>query len=247
MNYNKDFNKLVDKCIIDKQYVGLGNPNAKILFVGKEAGMPIDSELIHGSSQLWKENKVDYSNRFIPEGKKLRNGNHTWQKYQRLYNLILDKLNICETISKKDLYEISFVENVFTTELSNLPAPRTSDAKKQRGFKTALELRKEIFWNSPFISKFPIILIFATDNKYIETYRGEVCKLFDVEYFEQIICAKTDKLSIHYSAETKNNVFPKLVIHTRQLTNGASNELLEKIADVVRDFIKKYDIKIKVK
>ena len=247
MTDNKDFNELVDQCLIDKQYVGLGNPNAKILFVGKEAGMPIDSELIHGSSQLWKENKIDYSNRFTPEEEKLRNRNHTWQKYQRLYNLILDKLNICDTTSKKDFYEISFVENVFTTELSNLPAPKTSDAKKQKGFKTALELRKEIFWKSPFISKFPIILIFATDTKYIEMYRGEVCKLFDVEYSEQIICVKTDKLWIHYSTETKNKVFPKLVIHTRQLTNGASNELLERIADVVSDFIKKYDIKIKVK
>ena len=40
----------------------------------------------------------------------------------------------------KDKYEISFVENVFTTELSNLHAPNTKDAKKQEKFSQELKI-----------------------------------------------------------------------------------------------------------
>ena len=37
MRYKQSFIDLIDTCIQDKQYAGLGNPNAKILFVGKES------------------------------------------------------------------------------------------------------------------------------------------------------------------------------------------------------------------
>lgn len=246
MNYNNNFNTLIDICIEQNQYLGLGNPNAKILFVGKEAGSPTDSDITHGSGLSWKENKNDYSRRFTPDEKnenKLRNKNHTWQKYQRLYESILDRLNIKEESIKKD-YEISFVENVFTTELSNLPALKTSEAKKLKDFKPNLENRKTVFWKSDFIKQFPIIIIAASDNKYIETYNGEVCELFDVEFSETLLIGNSGKIWVHYAEEGKNNIFPKLVIHTRQLTNGASNNLLAKIADFVKDFVEKYDIKI---
>lgn len=247
MNFSDDFKELIDKCIQSNQYVGLGNPNAKILVVGKEAGIPIGSELNHGSGKSWKENKIDYSMRYKAIEDKLKSKNHTWQKYQKLYDIILNKLEIADIISTETAYDITFVENIFTTELSNLAAPKTNDAKKQKGFKTELEKRKKVFWDSRFIKQFPIVIITATDNKYIENYRGEVCDIFEVEFFEQYLCAKTDKLWIHYAVESKNKIFPKLVIHTRQLTNGASNKLLDKVADVVCEFVKKYDIKIKVK
>ncbi len=47
---------------------------------------------------------------------------------------------------------------------------------------------------------------------------------------------------IHYS-KGKN---PKLVIHTRQLTNGASNELIDEISKVIVNFIKQNSIEIKI-
>ena len=129
MNCTNDFKKLIDICIEHNQYLGLGNPEAKILFVGKEAGSPVDSGLKHGNGLNWRENKYEYAKRFRPVEKNMNNNNHTWQKYQKLYELILNRLDIKEDQLKED-YEISFVENVFTTELSNLPAPKSSEAKK---------------------------------------------------------------------------------------------------------------------
>lgn len=237
MNYTKEFKELIDTSIENNQYVGLGNPNAKILIVGKEAGMPIGEAITHGSGNSWKNSKIDYSKRFMPEDK-IKNHRHTWQKYQKVYDQILDKLQFPDSL-KKD-YEITFVEKVFTTELSNLGAPTTSEAKQLDGFEKELKRRKNLFWKSEFIRNFPIILITASDNTYIETYQGEVCELFNVEFDEQLICGKSDKIWIHYS-KSEN---PKLVIHTRQLTNGASNELLEKISDIIVDFIVKNSIEV---
>lgn len=247
MIYSKEFEEFIDKCIKYKQYVGLGNPNAKILLVGKEAGNSIGSELNHGSGQSWKDKNNDYSTRYIPEEPKLKNNNHTWQKYQKLYDIILPECNEKGEILRRKDNKITFVENVFTTELSNLPAPNTNDAKNQKEFKPELEKRKKEFWDDDFIKRFSVVVILASDNKYIETYPGEVCKLFDVEFFEQRICAKSDKLWIHYAVKGKNNGYPKLVIHTRQLTNGASNELIEEIGKLITDFINEHSIVIKVK
>ncbi len=196
MKYTKEFNSLIDQSIEHKQYVGLGNPNAKILFVGKEAGLEIGTEMFHGSAESCKEN--DYSLRYIPEEKKIRSYIHTWQKYQKLYELILSNLNIKETEAKKDDYEITFVENVFTTELSNLPAPNANQAKTHKNFKPELEKRKKYFWKSEFIKNFPIVIIAASDKKYIETYKGEVCELFGVNFHELLICEKSGKIWIHY-------------------------------------------------
>ena len=239
MEFKIDFQELIQTSIDNEQYVGLGNPNAKILFVGKEAGIPIGKTIIHGSGKSWEEKKIDYSERFMAKDN-LRDYRHTWQKYQKVYDQILDNLDTKD--SNKKNYEITFVENVFTTELSNLGAPTTNEAKQLAGFRFQLKKRKDVFWRSEFIQNFPIILITASDDKYIETYPGEVCELFNVNFQEQVICGKSDKMWIHYSKSDK----PKLLIHTRQLTNGASNDLLEKVSWKIAEFIKENSIKINI-
>ena len=237
MKYTEEFKNLIDDCLKNGQYVGLGCPNSKMLFVGKEARSEVGTKLVHGTAQSWQKGH-DYSRRYSPQ-RELRDRRCTWQKYQKLYELIVGES------SKKD-YEITFVENVFTTELSNLHAPNTNAAKNIDGFKENLKKRKETFWQTDFIKNFPIIIITASDPKYIETYRGEVCELFDVKFQKQLVCEKGGKIWVHY-AESESKYFPKLVIHTRQLTGGASTDLLGKIAKLVADFIKEHSIEIRVK
>ena len=245
MKHSNEFEELISFCTEHDQYIGLGNPNSRILFVGKEAGEPVDSINIPGDGKSWKENAIDFAKKYVPQKETHRKGNHTWQKYQKLYRLILAELNTVET--ELEDKEITFVENVFTTELSNLPAPRTKEAKKLKDFDANLKNRKNLFWKNEFIKQFPIIIIAASDKKYIETYSGEVCELFDVEFFEVKAFGKSGKMWIHYSVKEKNNVYPKLVIHTRQLTNGASDNLLHEIARTVKKFIEQHNIEIKLK
>ncbi len=236
MKYSVEFNKLVKKSIENNQYIGLGNPNAKILFVGKEVGISANSVVTYGSAKSWLNKDEDYSARFIPKDN-IKNFRHTWQKYQKLYDLILENTQI---ESDKKEYEITFVENVFATELSNLAAPTTNKAKQLDGFKVELDKRKELFWKSDYINNFSVIVITASDNAYIETYQGEVCKIFDVKFDKEVLYSRSNKMWLHYS----NNKTPKLVIHTRQLTNGASNKLMEGIANEITLFLKKNNINI---
>ena len=241
MEYSKEFKVLVDESLKTNQYIGLGNPNAKILFIGKEAGAEVGSKLYHGSCKSWKEKKINYSRRFIPDSKKLKSNNHTWQKYQRIYDTIFPEKNLSE---ERIDYDITFVEDVFTTELSNLPAPKSSEAKQLKEFENELTKRKQLFWGSPFIKQFRVILIFASDNKYIETYPGEVCKLFGVQFVKEQIIGKSNKYWLHFAIDRTNEIFPRLVIHTRQLTSGASNELITSISKEVRKFMTQNSIHI---
>lgn len=227
------------KKIPQNQYIGLGNSNAKILFIGKEAGAEIETEMFHGNSKSWKEKEFNYSEKYVPKEAKFRNLNHTWQRYQKLYDCILSTLNI--EFDKEDKYEINFVENIFTTEFSNLHAPNTKDAKKQENFSKELKLRKDVFFKSKFIEQFPIVVIFASDNKYIETYSGEVCELFNVKFDKLHNENAKDKIWIH--SETQNDKNPKLIIHTRQLTNRITAELIPNICNLIVEFMKENSIK----
>src|SRR5690554_3777643 len=128
MDNNESFKKLLEKLDSD-DYVGLGNPNSKILFIGKEAGTSIDEEIFHGSAKSWITGN-NYSIRYEPTETKIRHLNHTWQRYQKLFNSINANLGINKTQNSK--YEITFIEDIFTTEFSQLPAPETKLLNKIR-------------------------------------------------------------------------------------------------------------------
>lgn len=243
MSYNEHFETLLSN-IANDQIIGIGNPNAKILFIGKEPGIEIGKESYHGSLKSWQDRIHNYSNKYVPSEMNLRNLNHTWQRYQKLYDQIIEKTTIKSNGDKNDKYEITFIENVFTTELSNLHAPNTKEAKKQANFTSELKRRKEEYFNSSFIDNFPIILIFASDNNYIETYPGEVCEMFKVKFDSLYEYPGKDKIWIHYS---ENKDKPKLVIHTRQLTNRISPDLIASLSDIISNFMHNYSIDVIVK
>ncbi len=110
--------------------------------MGKEAGAKIGTKIFRGSAKFWKEKEFKYYKRYVPEEKKLRNLDHTWQRNQILYDSILTSLNQKDRLEKKDKYEISFVEKVFTKELSRLSSSNTNEAKKQKTFNYELIIRK---------------------------------------------------------------------------------------------------------
>ena len=41
-DYSEKFVKLVGECLESKAYLGMGNPNSKILIVGKEVAIDLD-------------------------------------------------------------------------------------------------------------------------------------------------------------------------------------------------------------
>lgn len=242
----KLFEDLVKKQERDEECIGLGNPNANILFIGKEAGVSQTEKVVEGSKGHWKNDMANpakeyvYAKKYVPEARSnLRNFNHTWQKYQKLYDFILKEVG--KSVVEKEAYEINFVENVFTTELSTLHAPNSDEAKEIEDFDNRLAERKEIFFKDEFIQNFQIVVIFASDTKYIQRHQREVREMFGVEFTEMFQVGRS-KLWEHKGLTKSEKA--KLVIHTRQLVNGAPNALIEKIAERIGKFIKENKVEI---
>jgi len=235
MPHSPLFKALLKKCTEQPQYIGLGNPEAKMLFVGKEAGIDSNADNPHGWASSWLSGQNDYAKRYVPVKKHMLNRGHTWQHYQLLYETIMTKLG--HSVEKKHPYEITFVEDVFTTELSNLHASRSHEAKQLAEFATNLKTRKDVFWKDPFIARFPIVLIFASDRNYIETTPGEVCETFNVRFIETKSIGSS-RMWLHREHHDASS--PRLLIHTRQLANGASNALIDAIASEVAAFLQEH-------
>lgn len=241
MNYSENFKQAIEL----GTYLGTGNPNSKILVVGKEVATDVEEGLdkkletqnlvsFNNNCNDWKKNiNEQISQENIPnwngnennplyafKGVKIKKEGHTWRKYQKLNNWVFDK---------KNNNEINFQEDFFITEMSVLPSKTTSKAQKISNFKDELKKRKESFLSSDFIQDFPIIIL-ACGN-YISA--EEITKIFKVNFIEEKGNVR-QKFWIHWNDEKT-----KLVIHTRQLSANVSNELLLGIASEIKKILNK--------
>jgi len=241
MKYSEEFIQVLNLGC----YVGTGNPNSEILIVGKEVATDIENgdnkELeekniiaFNTNVESWKKNiKKNKSQEEIPKwefgniknnplyafkGVKINKEGHTWRKYQKLYNLIFG--NQGENV-------INFQENFFITEMSVLPSKTTKEAQKKKTFNFKLTKRKESFFRTEYIQKFPIIIL-ACGN-YING--KELTDIFNVKFIER---KGTERQYYWIHRNCSEN--PKLVIHTRQLSANVSNDLLNGIAKEINDF-----------
>lgn len=234
--YNQEFNELLNN-IEDHEYVGLGNPNSNILFVGQESAidMGINDDFqklkeklkaIDGSKSNWITDKFDYSHN-PTELKKLSD---TWQNYQQLYNNIFTK--------KRQNNFATFLKEVFTTEMSTLPAKTNDKAKKNPFFKEELERRKENFFATDFIQNFPVILLACSNYILNNEKKREIDHIFRVEFngeFKEY--SRGNWFFSHYNADKT-----KLVIHTRQLSANVNNDLLTDIGTKIREHLIKLNL-----
>lgn len=166
MSYSKEFQELLDnqQWKSGKHYIGLGNPNANILIVGKECAYDKDCdgykyEFLHNfdkwqefdSSRCiddvksWVDNeKLDwgifdplapYKGQRFTFGKSKGTTSRTWYKYQKLINKIRD---LGKSDVPKNESNIDFYRDCFITELSELC--RTNNKNLPAAEKHATEL-----------------------------------------------------------------------------------------------------------
>ncbi len=255
MKYQKTFENTVKECKENGTYIGTGNPNSKILIVGKETATDIENKANRDelyirfqteNLQDFKDNAIKWdlniknnvevnsisnwigekdspltSNPLFPfkslHPKELKEG-QTWRKYQKLHDLIF--LNDLSSLKEK---EFDFHNNFFLTEMNSSPAKFTKDANK-----SGIPSRKQFFKENAFFQNFPVIIL-ACSN-YING--NEIENIFNVSFDKQ--CGDGKQLFwTHYNSDRT-----KLVIHTRQLSTNASDNLLKEIANEVRNFTK---------
>ncbi len=240
MQYPENFLKVLDL----NTFIGTGNPNSKILIVGKEVATDpengkhteleqINLEAFNRNCTDWRNNvqnnvsqksitkwnrSTDNNPLYAFKGEQIKEPGHTWNKYQKLNNYIFDKLN-----NK----ELNFQEDFFITEMSDLPSKTTGLAQRKKEFKEKLKHRKETFFKSEFIQNFPIIIL--ASNDYING--EEICSIFNVQFIEERGCSG-QRFWIHSNTEKS-----RLVIHTRNLSGSVSDKLLKDIASEVKLFL----------
>jgi len=220
--YSSSFKKLINENS-DDTYIGRGNTNANILFVGKKYSKA--NENSEFDIKYWKEKIAKNESVYLTHKKEVGEG-HTWSKYQNLHDCIFEK-------PKTNIFD--FEELIFTTEMSEIPQKNTRNAKRNPEFEPKLAIRKQEFFKSDFIQNFPVIVLACSNYIKNNNEIREIDEIFGVHYkdeYEKKIYTKSNWFFSHY-----NDDKTKLVIHTRQLSTNVMSELLEDMGKVIRDHL----------
>ena len=246
-NYTPEFQEVLKNCESNKLFLGEGNPNAKILIIGKEVGGGSPKsleEIIKSSDNDAKRNIETWNN---PNGYDLnkiktdvfndrkKRRMPTWDNYQKLVSKIIGK------DLGKDNY--NFLDYCFMTELSQIHLPNSNYDKnltkeESQEIKTirqkSVEERAKLL-SMPFFRTFPIIIMAC--GHYPREFNFDIKNIFSVEWTKE-----TKELSIGnfynlYYGKTKNGK-DKILIHTRQVSLGVTNQLLFEVAELCKPFKK---------
>nr|WP_319400919.1 hypothetical protein [uncultured Carboxylicivirga sp.] len=253
-NFDSDFLETLGCCQNRKLYLGLGNPNADILILGKEL---IDDSL---SIEENGEKNIDSWNDIISNKRNFSDINHlednalfpwkgqqftirkvdkngkitgekgtsaTWYFYQYLVDLILSK-------DKKTINDdIEFHKYCFQSELNQLNAKMSHLIPKDDKIRIKSIKEREELFAQPFFNKFKIVIIAC--GHYQRDYSFDIEETFRVNWVQPTInISKGNWYNLHYSKD-KNH--PKIVIHTRQFSSGISSKLIKEIAKKCIEFM----------
>lgn len=256
--YTEKFKQVVQYCKENNLFVGYGNPNGKVLVIGKEAAHVAKEdladhlekkkeELLQSNVAQWEhilstgevpnydgerpisdENPLyAYGNQFNKkdirkEGKPYNGGtSDTYTKYEKLYEQLF--------LQGEKLKKINFQKEFFITELSDYPTKESYNDKEIEALRQqSIEERKPLF-ALPFFKDFPIVIVAAGD--YPSRYQIDLEQTFDVVYKGEIEVRK-DRYFLHFSKDNK-----RILIHTRQLSNSVSDELIAAIASEAKKFL----------
>ena len=250
----------------DLKYIGTGNPNAEVLFIGKEMAIDTDKhEAQYNATVLqnidkWKEQQNGYE---IVSGPK---GNYwdffsPWFPYYRQNNLIrIDPKDKENTKQKKPdnggtsrteyyyqkiisgIYEIPEAEKQFLTLhmyafLSELSTATASKSAEVNPDERKQSIKnRKVLWQTPFFQSFPITILGIGPNK---NYTDPKTDREDVINIEKYF--KVKYVGFLYIGKKFINVHfsedgKRMLLHTSHLS-ASSNELVEKISVLCMEFL----------
>lgn len=226
------------------KYIGTGNPNSDILFIGKEAAISVESEQykkeILDNLNYWTNLQNfdidgmgdrdfnEYSPLYPYKGQFLKKDNGknwgtstTWMNYQKLINKIFNKPH-------NEI--INFHEKAFITEVNSTPSKQTVYADVE-----SISFRKKHILSSDFIQNFPIVIISGVGYFEASSQLNEVEHIFKVNFTEKKFADNENKKQpywVHRNVEKT-----KIVINTYQLSIGISDQLLDAIAMEIQNLM----------
>jgi len=261
MEYLQPFRKEVKECIKTGTYIGSGNPNSKILIVGKETSTDVENKANRDKHyvRFQRECLEDFKKNAIKWGLNIKNqvdanslpvwigGKDSPLISNPLFpfkSLQTNQLKEGQTWRKyQKLHDLIFFGDISLSREKEfnfhhnffLTEMNNSPAKYSRDAdKSGISDRKHFFKDSVFIQGFPVVVL-ACSN-YING--DEIKEIFNVSFNKQ--GGKRKQLFwTHYNSD-----YTKLVIHTRQLSTNVSNDLLIEIADEIRHFLRQKEVNI---
>ena len=217
MDREKLFEKFLEDCKNRKEWCGQGNPNADILIIGQES-TDISEEALIRNIMLCRDKKDRDAPRPIDPK------NKTWANYQELLDEIYFR--------KSEYNKWDFEKFAFTTELSSTP-------RKQHNYKEAKPSIKErivFFKDSDFIQDFSVIILACGGYIKNDDKVREIDNIFHVEFCKEYGCKESkNRFWTHIDKKDPR----KLVIHTRQFSNGISKDLIKEMASAIREHLRK--------
>lgn len=235
------------KLLVNNYYIGYGNPNADILFIGQEKAFNLNSNtdlLLRESinnNYYWNEiienghRPLDFNPEF-PKGysdfKRDFASGHTWNLYSKViasfYNLNSSKL-----FNENEDVVSSLFNYCFTTEINAMP--------KKKNEKDTIKNSRREFLKNKFFKSFKYVVVGASTS--LGKNQKDIIKsIFDAECLEDKYSlgtygknnSKTRTVSLYQSNE-------QTIMVCNQLSGSAGwkNEHLEKFSEVFRLYEKR--------
>ena len=159
-----------------------------------------------------------------------QNSTPTWSSYQRLIEKALGERKKRVLQGDKD-----FEFDAFTTELNNeaKPSSRVKGKEEREKLTERIEVRLKLFKHSDFIKSFPVIILACGGYIRNDDKVREIDDTFHVTFSKRYDYSTGNWFCTHY-----DDMDPKrLVIHTRQLSNGVSYKMIDEMASVIREHL----------
>lgn len=230
MNVPQSFVDLVYSADNHQNYIGMGNPNAKILIIGREPAHIIDSEGHHQDIELNRENWKNliegkpYIGRCNPrrphphqrcflQNKSGQGTAMTWVNYQKLIDRILGRIYEMPY----GIRPVDFHDFCFHTDISAASAPGQGEVEDESKRKSVLERSEQLF-SQPFFLQFPLIILAIGGDmgKYVST---EWCR--DVLGLPTNECIREKDPLIWLNEDKATH---RTLIHTMQLSRAMDTE-----------------------
>lgn len=245
MEYSKEFIELINRLSPTNdehlQFVGFGNPNSRILLIGKECGDVPNSfneincnkpNLKHWVKNIsahplpidaWHNNPDAVFNPEHPfKGLPMKelSGGHTWRNYQKI---VAGITNQCSSEI------VDFHQYAFITELNSVTSKYSKYSSEA---KDSIEKRTQQLLCAPFYRNFPITIVCC--GHYLDQYNINLEEIFDVKWEGRTVEVtdntgkKCGWINVHYADG-------RILIHTRHLSM-CSGELINKIIELCRPY-----------
>jgi len=265
--YSTSFKRTIDYAKENDLFLGSGNPDSKLLFVGKEAAIDMqNSEQQY--EQEFKKNATDWESNLTNKTQFVDVDNWFVKDcYNPLYpykgqkNTVESRnasgkilrgeggtsktwhnyQKISDTVfgNGKPSDSINFHENVFCSELNQVTGSYSHEIPKEKR-EASIRERRNLF-QEPFFRAFPITIVAV--GHYVRDFDIDLKDFFGLTYDEESSKIYSEGLKNEYINMHYDNLEnpTKILIHTNQLSM-VSNDLVLRLGEICKAFLLKKNI-----